>query len=198
MSTIPQRRSRIQEYDLEEDDSYYVTRQPTSAVRYTQPKQQVYQQGNRRIVVHNEPLPARKLHWSFILGTGMLFMLALWVFGSYALSWWQNHELDTTYGMPRTYQTDQVVGHADSAEHPTHFIAVNLNSRITIIEIPGGNSAHARIYSGPTLFSDNGDTIPVTLEFYDVNGDGKIDMIVHVGDQKIVYLNDGTQFKPQQ
>ena len=39
---------------------------------------------------------------------------------------------------------------------------------------------------------------PVTLEFYDVNGDGKVDMIVHVGDQKIVYLNDGTQFKPQQ
>jgi len=56
---------------------------------------------------------------------------------------------------------------------------------------------HARIYSGPTLFSDNGDSIPVTLEFSDVNGDGKIDMIVHIGDQKIVYLNDGTQFKPQ-
>ena len=32
----------------------------------------------------------------------------------------------------------------------------------------------------------------------DVNGDGKVDMIVHVGDQKIVYLNDSTQFKPQQ
>ena len=37
MSTIPQRRSRTQEYDLEEDDTYYVTRQPTSAVRYKQP-----------------------------------------------------------------------------------------------------------------------------------------------------------------
>jgi hypothetical protein len=101
-------------------------------------------------------------------------------------------------GIPRTYQTDRVVGHTDSTDHPTHFVAINLNSRITIIEIPGGDSSHARIYSGPTLFSDNGSQIPVTLEFYDVNGDGKVDMVVHVGDQKIIYLNDGTQFKPQQ
>jgi hypothetical protein len=198
MSTIPQRRSRTQEYDLEENDSYYTQRPHSSAVRYTHPRQQVIQRGNKRIVIHNEPPPRRNPHWSFILGVGMILMLALWVLGSYALSWWQNHQLDSTYGMPRTYQTDQVVGHADSAQHPTHFIAVNLNSHITIIEIPGGNNQHARIYSGPTLYSDNGDLTPVTLEFYDVNGDGKVDMIVHVGDQKITYLNDGTQFKPQQ
>ena len=198
MNTIPSRASRTQEYELEEDDTYYTQRPHSSAVRYTQPRQQVIQRGNKRIVIHNEPPPRRNLHWSFILGVGMLLMLALWILGSYALSWWQNHQLDSTYGKPRTYQTDQVVGHGDSTSHPTHFIAVNLNARITIIEIPGGDSQHARIYSGPTLFSDNGDTIPVTLEFYDVNGDGKVDMIVHVGDQKIVYLNDGTQFKPQQ
>jgi hypothetical protein len=198
MSTIPQRRSRTQEYDLEEDDAYYTQRPHTSAVRYTQPRQQVIQRGNKRIVIHNEPPPRRNLHRSFILGVGMILMLALWVLGSYTLSWWQNHQLDSTYGMPRTYQTDQVVGHADSTGHPTHFIAVNLNAHITIIEIPGGDSSHARIYSGPTLLTDNGDTIPVTLEFYDVNGDGKVDMIVHIGDQKIVYLNDGTQFKLQQ
>jgi hypothetical protein len=197
MSTIPQRASRTQDYDLEEDDAYYTQRPHTSAVRYV-PRQQVIQRGNKRIIVHNEPPPGRKLHWSFILGVGMLLMLAVWALGSYALSWWQNHQLDSIYGMPRTFQTDQVVGHSDSTGHPTHFIAVNLNSRITIIEVPGGDSQHARIYSGPTLFSDNGDTIPVTLEFYDVNGDGKVDMVVHVGDQKIIYLNDGTQFKPQQ
>jgi hypothetical protein len=198
MTTIPQRRSRTQEYELEEDESYYTQRPHTSSVRYTYPRQQVIQRGNKRIVIHNEPPPRRNLHWSFILGVGMILMLALWVLGSYALSWWNNHQLDSTYGMPRTYQTDQVVGHSDSTGHPTHFVAINLNAHIIIIEIPGGDSQHARIYSGPTLFSDNGDTIPVTLEFYDVNGDGKVDMIVHVGDQKIVYLNDGTQFKPQQ
>ena len=198
MNTIPSRASRTQEYDIEEDEKYYTQRPHSSAVRYTQPRQQVIQRGNKRIVIHNEPPPRRNLHWSFILGVGMILMLALWVLGSYALSWWQNHQLDSTYGMPRTYQTDQVVGQADSTSHPSHFIAINLNSHITIIEIPGGNNQHARIYSGPTLYSDNGDLTPVTLEFYDVNGDGKVDMIVHVGDQKIIYLNDGTQFKPQQ
>jgi hypothetical protein len=198
MNTIPSRASRTQEYDLEEDDAYYAQRPHSSRVRYTQPRQQVIQRGNKRIVIHNEPTPKRNLHWSLILGVGMILMLALWAGGSLLLNWWNNHQLDSTYGMPRTYQTDQVVGHADSAQHPTHFIAINLNAHITIIEIPGGNSSHARIYPGPTLYSDNGDQTPVTLEFYDVNGDGKVDMIVHVGDQKIVYLNDGTQFKPQQ
>jgi len=198
MNTIPPRASRTQEYDPEDDDAYYPPRPHTSAVRYTQPRQQVIQRDNKRIVIHNEPPPRRNLHWSFMLGLGMLTMLVLWVGSAAALGWWNSHQLDSTYGMPRTYQTDQVVGQADSTEHPTHFIAVNLNSRITIIEIPGGVSSHARIYSGPTLFSDNGGSIPVTLEFRDANGDGKVDMIIHVGDQSVVYLNDGTQFKPQQ
>ncbi len=184
--------------DLEEDNSYYETRLPTSARRYTQPRQQVIQRGNKRIVIHNEPPPKRHMHWSFILGLGMLLALALWIGASEALVWWNNHQLDSLYGMPRTFQTDQVVGHSDSTDHPTHFVAINLNAHITIIEIPGGDNSHARIYSGPTLYSDNGNLTPVTLEFKDINGDGKVDMIVHIGDQSITYLNDGTQFKPQQ
>jgi hypothetical protein len=199
MSTIPQRRSRTEEYDLEEDDSYYETRLPTSTRRCHDTRgNQVIEKGNRRIVVHQQPPPAHKLHWSFILGIGMLFMLALWVLGSYALNWWNNHELDSTYGMPRTAQYDQVVGHMDSIDHPTHFLAINLRGKITIIELPGGSSLHARIYSGPALVTGSGDSIPITLEFADTTGDGKLDMIVHIGDQKIMYLNDGTQFKPQQ
>ncbi len=198
MNTIPQRRSRTIAYDLEEDGAYYVTRQPTSAVRYQQPRQQVIQRGNKRIVIHNEPPPDRRVHWSFILGLGMFTMLLLWAGSSAFLTWWSNHQLDSVYGMPRTFQTGQVVGHSDSTDHPTHFVAINLNSRITIIELPGGDSSRARIYSGPTLYTDNGNSIPVTLEFKDINGDGKVDMLAHIGDQRIVYINDGTQFKPQQ
>jgi hypothetical protein len=195
---IPQRASRPADYPIDGDYDDGPPRQHTSAVRYTQPRQQVIQRGNKRIVIHNEPPPRRNLHWSFLLGLGMLTMLGLWTGSAAVLSWWNSHQLDSTYGMPRTYQTDQVVGHGDSTDHPTHFIAVNLNAHITIIEIPGGNSARARIYAGPTLYADSSSSIPVTLEFRDVNGDGKVDMIVHVGDQSIVYLNDGTQFKPQQ
>src|SRR6266480_4078880 len=165
MHTIPSRASRTQEYDLEEHDAYYITRQPTSAVRYQQPRQQVIQRGNKRIVIHNEPLPRRTIHWSFILGVGMILMLALWVLGSAALAWWQNHQLDSTYGMPRTYQTDQVVGHSDSTSHPTHFIFLNLNGHVDIIELPGGDATHAKIYSSITLYSPDGVNTPVTADF---------------------------------
>src|SRR5215831_2051386 len=122
MNTIPQRRSRPVDYELEEDDAYYVTRQPTSAVRYTQPRQQVIQRGNKRIVIHNEPPPARKMHWSLFLGLGMILALLLWVGASEALAWWSNHQLDSQYGMPRTYQTDAIVYPTDSQAHPSHYI----------------------------------------------------------------------------
>ena len=67
-----------------------------------------------------------------------------------------------------------------------------------IIELPGGDASHSRIYNGPTLFGDGQDLTPVTAEFKDVNGDGKIDMIVHIQDQRLVFINNGTQFAPLQ
>jgi hypothetical protein len=67
---------------------------------------------------------------------------------------------------------------------------------VIIIEMPGGDATKARIYNGPTLFGDGQDLTPVTAEFKDVNGDGRPDMVVHIQDQTLVYLNDGTQFQP--
>lgn len=185
--------------DLIEDDSYYETRPRTSTRRYiTTNGQQAIERGNRRIIIHDEPPPKKRgNHFLLYIGIGMLIMLAIW-FGIQMLdAWWIQHQEDSTYGFPRTYQTDQVVGHSDSTAHPTHFIFENLAGHIIIIEIPGGNISHARIYSGPTLFSDSAGQIPVTAEFTDVNNDGRIDIVLHIGDQRIVYLNDGTQFKQQ-
>lgn len=170
---------------------------PTSAVRWRDTSgNQVIQQGNRRIVVH-QGAPERRIHWVLILWSGMLAMLVFYLLWNWGNSWWTNHQLDSTYGFPRTYQVDEVVGHSDSTDHPTHFIFLNLNGHVEIIELPGGDSAHAKIYSTGQIYADNAASIPVTGEFKDINGDGKIDMIVHIGDQRIVYLNDGTQFKPQ-
>jgi len=64
-----------------------------------------------------------------------------------------------------------------------------------VIEIPDGDPSKSKIYIGPQLFGDNADLTPVTLSFKDVNGDGKPDMLMHVQDQTIIFLNDGTQFK---
>ncbi len=65
-----------------------------------------------------------------------------------------------------------------------------------IIELPHGDSADARIYRGPTLMTDDADLVPVTGEFKTVHG--KEEMIVHIGDQEIIYVNNGQKFVPQQ
>ncbi|HYX49935.1 MAG TPA: hypothetical protein VE843_09355 [Ktedonobacteraceae bacterium] len=216
--------SQESEYEIEEDEEYYVTRPHSSVRRYNKPVQRdtlddvdisksapVHQ---RR--THTNPIPNSgklphddatlwKQNWHhdkrfpvIAVVVGMLLMAALFLMMNSLGSWWQVHQDDVTYGRPRTYQVDVVVGHKDSPTNPSHFIFLNLNRHVEIIELPGGDTTHARIYTGPTLFGNGQDLTPVTGEFKDVNGDGKLDMIVHIQDQVLVYINDGTQFVPQQ
>jgi len=135
------------------------------------------------------------VHWLLIFGIGMVIALLLWTTFSAIGSWWDRHQMDATYGFPRTYQEDAVVYQGDSADHPSHYIFLNLRGTVTIIELPHGDSDHARIYKGPPLLTDNAELIPITGEFKEVNG--KMEMIVHIQDQRIIYVSDGTQFKPQ-
>jgi len=150
--------------------------------------------------VHNLPeikLGQKRLPIIAIL-IGMLLMAILALGMSTFGAWWQVHMDDMTYGRPRTFQLDAVVGHNDSASNPTHFIFLNLHRHVEIVELPGGDAAHARIYTGPVLYGDGQDLTPVTGEIRDVNGDGKPDLIIHIQNQQIVFINDGTQFRPLQ
>lgn len=142
-----------------------------------------------------------KVHWLLPLGIGMIAMLILWEVGSVALSWGMNEYNNIVYGMPRTYQTDAIVGHGDSATHPSHFMAINLNHQAIVIEFPAGNSQNAKSYIVPYyILGSNSAEVPVTVSFKDVNGDGKPDMIVHIHlqsqDQTFVFINTGKQFRP--
>jgi hypothetical protein len=191
-----------------EDEILSGSRLPRSAIRY-----QTYQDDRcppqtQTVIVHrlrrnrrsSEPQPAlsgkpqgqphRHPHWLAFVGVGMIVMLGLWVLLNLLLSWWQLTQQDWQYGRPRTFQIDAVVGHNDSAANPTHFIAINLNRHVEIIELPGGDSSKARIYSGPVLIGEGQDLVPVTLSFKDVNGDGKPDMLVHIQNDLLVWLND--------
>jgi hypothetical protein len=126
-----------------------------------------------------------------------LLLTALLALGLPALgSWWQLHQEDLQYGRPRTWQMDAVVGHHDSPDHPTHFVFINLNRHVEIIEFPGGDGSQARVYNGPLLLGPNSDLTPITAEVRDVNGDGLPDLIVHIGDQRLILLNDGSGFRP--
>lgn len=136
------------------------------------------------------------IHWLVFVGIAMLTMLLGWVLLSMVANWWQVTQDDWHYGRPRTFQTDMLVGHNDSAAQPSHFIAINLNRHIEIIEFPGGDPSQAKIYNGPTLIGQGQDLAAVTLSFKDVNGDGLLDMIVNVQDTHFVFINDKKQFRP--
>ena len=222
-ATSVKKLSQNSDYDIEDDEDY-VTRPPSSAIRYTRPPQRdtlddiimpkgPFIQRRRSIadpntgsgMVSKAFAPSLRRGWLhgkriplLAIIVGMLAMIVLVVAFSAFGTWWQVHQDDGTYGRPRTFQTDAVVGHADSPSNPSHFIFLNLNRHVVIVEIPGGDASHARIYNGPTLFGNGQDLTPVTGEFRDVNGDGKPDMIVHIQDQTLLYINDGTQFRPLQ
>jgi len=136
----------------------------------------------------------RRFHWLVFVGIAMFVMIIGWIAFNALSNWWQITQDDWRYGRPRTYQVDMVVGHNDSATNPSHFIAENLNSHIMIVEIPGGDTTKAKIYPGPTLIGSGQDLTPVTLSFKDVNGDGKLDMIVNVQGAHFVFLNQNGQF----
>ncbi len=135
-------------------------------------------------------------HPLLYLGIGMIAMLALWTLLTMAVSWWNTTWDDIHYGRPRTFQTDAFVGHNESAGTASHFMAINLNGRVEIIEFPGGDGSKARIYLGPQFYGTGDDLIPVTLNFADVNGDRLPDMIIHVQSSRIVFINDRGGFRP--
>ena len=139
---------------------------------------------------------ARRLHWLVFVGGAMLIMVIGWMVLSMFASWWQVTLDDWHYGRPRTYQVDEVVGHNDSLSNPSHFIALNLNSHIEIIEFPGGDATKAKVYIGPTLIGSGQDLAAVTLDFRDLTGNGKLDMIVNVGGSHFVFINDNGTFRP--
>ncbi len=216
--------SDVEDQDGGGYDDQWPGRLPSSSYRYRQP---TTTQGKSLLVPHptqvqRTPIPARRSaqqrlieeppapphprgrsggvfrsHPLLWVGFGMLAMLLLWT-GLQALgAWWSVHQDDVTYGRPRTAQYDVVVGHNDSPSSPTHFLALNLNGTVEVIELPGGDTSKARIYGGPHLFGPGADLYPVTLSFSGPTGDGKPNMQVHVQGQIFVYLNQNGQFVPQ-
>jgi hypothetical protein len=226
METMQARkRVRPVEQEVEDNDELYVTRMPSSARRY-RPAPPVQQETTNEPASQNGVLiqrrrsslspkrtsgiassaitssgayvqrSARRFPLVAIL-VGVVLTIVLFMSLTALVSWWHTYQDDLHYGYPRTFQLDAVVGHDDSASHPTHFIFLNLNSHVEIIEIPGGDATHTRVFIGPVLFGNGQNLTPVTGEIRDVNGDGKPDLIVHILNEQIVYLNNGTTFVPQ-
>jgi hypothetical protein len=194
--------------DVDEPD----TRPPRSAMRYQDtlphqyrgqtvlptPPQQVRRQRLTGQAPGQQPRPLRRRnkHWSVYLVTGMATMTAL-VIGLYSVgSWWQGVQDRWTYGYPRTYQTDAVVGHNhDSRAHPSHFVAVNVRGQVEVFELPAGDPTKVRVFLGPLLSGAGADQVVVTISFADIDHDGTPDLILHYGDSAEVLYNKGGTFQ---
>ncbi len=219
-SSRPAQQARVtREYhDLDEeevldgDDGDAYSRPPRSAIRYQHtlpgqyrgqvvlpaPPQHLRRQrltGNAPGQQHR-PSTRRNKPWSLYLVTGMLAMTAL-VIGLYSLgSWWQHVQDDWTYGHPRTYQIDAIVGHNhDSSAHPGHFLAVNLKGQVEVFELPAGDPTKVRVFLGPTISGDGADQVVVTISFADIDHDGTPDLILHYGESAEVLYNEGGTFQ---
>jgi len=201
---MPNRGDRYDEQDDEEEEEDYhtraMTRIPTSARRYDvtpYPSITVEKGGepDRRAA----PPPHRGKHPVFSLGLCML-IVAVFITGYVlippALQRWND---DRVYGYPRTYQTDANVGHGDSRYPLSHFIVVNLNGRIEVIELPQGDTdvLHPHLYLIARLAMQGSDLVPATVSFADMNGDGKLDMVVTFNGTQWILFNNGTTFVPR-
>ena len=139
--------------------------------------------------------PLRRLHPLFWLGMSALVLLLLWWVISQVLVWGTNELNDIRYGRPRTFQIDAVVGQGDDAQHPSHFIALNLHGTITILDFPAGDATKARDFVLTSVVGPDSDLDPVTLKFVDVNQNGKPDMLIDVGNVEAVLVNDQGTFR---
>ena len=177
---------------------------------YSVSPEAVYQSGNTRYHVRYVDMPQRKnrqpqlpplerevytdeieqlpqkrsgiyLHPVAWFGVFCVLLVVGWIGLNVATSWYQGLQNDWTYGKQRHFEIDAVVGHNDSPAHPSHFTAENDNGQIIVIELPGGDVSKAKIYQIETVPGNVGNP-PVKLSFNDMNGDGKVDMIVQIGD----------------
>jgi hypothetical protein len=140
--------------------------------------------------------PRLRAHPLLFLGLGMLAMLILWTLLVAGINWWNDTMNYLHYGYPRTFQLEAVVGHGDSVSNPSHYLAINLHGKIEVIEFPGEDASHARIYLGPQLFGPDADKAPVTLKFVDINGDRRPDMLIFFQTSWVVFINDQSSFRP--
>ncbi len=102
---------------------------------------------------------------------------------------------DLRYGRPRTTHLSAYVGHGEEQGLPTHFVALNLNQRVVVFVMPGGDSTRAQLLNGPYLFGAHEHLTPIALRVEDINKDGRGDLVIGAKQEEVIYLNTGETFR---
>lgn len=122
--------------------------------------------------------------------------LALYILIGTLVSWGQVSFDDIRYGRPRTMHLEGFVGRPEEANgQPTHFIALNLQRQVIVLELPGGDANLIRSLPGPYLFGANEELTPVVIALHDIDGDGQSDLLITVRNEQVVYLNRDGAFR---
>jgi hypothetical protein len=127
--------------------------------------------------------------------TVLLCIVVLALAANSLIMWGQTRLDDLRYGRPRTMHLSGFVGHDDANGSPTQFVAMNLNRRVVVFEIPGGDVSKTRTLTGPYLFGANEDLTPVKLRLAYVNNDREQDLIVSAKNEEIIYINENGNFR---
>jgi hypothetical protein len=127
--------------------------------------------------------------------TMLLCIVAIVLVANSVLTWGQIKLDDMRYGRPRTMQLAGFVGHNEGSGAPTQFVAMNLNRRVVVFEIPGGDAAQTRTLTGPYLFGANEDLTPVRLRLQHINADNDTDLVISVKNEEIMYINESGSFR---
>ena len=171
--------------DLLDDSRYYPQRPGSNAImrRRSNPP-----------VAPPAPLPEpRRIHWLTVVGLFLFTMLVGWILLTALSGWIQERRNDLIYGNPRTTQLDANFNHNNQM---SHVIGVNLNGTIQVIETQTGKNPTPHMYVVATLPTSDA-LEPVTLTPQDLNGDGKLDLLVTIKGFTIPLYNNGTEFQQQ-
>ncbi len=194
--TIPRQPAYTEPSDDDDDHlyDYPQSRLARSAIRYDIQTDQGYTQ--RQLPAPKQAQARQGFHPLVYGGLILVCAVLLLIISSVVANFWQRTSDSFHYGYPRTYQVDVDVGHGDSKHPVSHFVAINDKGLIEVIELPGDLSkAKPYVYVVAEISADHADEIPVTLTFTDVDGDGKVDMQVHVNATTYTLFNTGTTFK---
>ena len=128
-----------------------------------------------------------------LVGVGMLVTVVVLLVSQVVVPWGMKAADDVQYGYPRTTQEDHYVGHEQGGT-PSHFVAMNLQGQITVVELPGGNLKGAQLLVGPRLLGPGADLAPVRLDFV---GERKHpDLEVVVQGVQVRFHNTGKTYVP--
>jgi hypothetical protein len=139
--------------------------------------------------------PEKRTSWTPYIITAILAIAALVLVANSLYMWGQTKLDDLRYGRPRTTTMSGFVGHNEAGGTPSQFVAMNLNRRVVVFQIPGGDAEKTRTLTGPYLFGASEDLTPIGLSLALINDDKEPDLVVSVKHEEIIYINENGGFR---